>query len=99
MIALAVYSLRNIYTLFRISEKRNNRLNMLGSIVFAVLFLMLLFILNDLSLQFGLVLITMLISDRLIKKYMALISHEENEKLLDSFEDFIKAYKQQKRSK
>jgi len=99
MIVLAIYPLKIIYTLFRICEKRKNKINMYGSITFAIMFLMLLLILDNLALQFGLIVITALVADKLIKKYMALISHEENEKRLDSFEAFIKAYEQQKQSK
>lgn len=98
MLILAVYPLKIIYTLFRICEKRKNSLNMFATITFGVLYLTLLCILDNIALQFALIVIVALITDKLIKKYMALISHEENEKRLDSFEAFIKAYKQQKRS-
>lgn len=96
MLILAVYPLKTIYTLFRICKKRKNSLNMFASIAFSIFYLIVLFKLNNLSLQFSLIVITALISNKLIKKYMALISHEENEKRLDSFEAFIK---QQKRTK
>lgn len=97
ILILAVYPLKNIHTLFRICKKRKNSLNMFATIIFGVFYLTLLFILNDIVLQSALIVIVALIADKLIKKYMALISHEENEKRLDSFEAFIKAYEQQKR--
>lgn len=96
MLILAVYPLKTIYTLFRICKKRKNSLNMFLPIAFSIFYLIVLFKLNNLSLQFSLIVITALISNKLIKKVYGIDKPRRKRKRLDSFEAFIK---QQKRTK
>ena len=72
--------------LCRISHKRENRTHLLGSIALAVIYFFLLVIANEPKKQLFIIAFAVIISYKLLAKYVEIIKKERNEAILDSFE-------------
>lgn len=86
VIVLSFVPIVFISYLCRISHKRENRTHLLGSITLALIYLFLLTIANEPQKQLFIIAFAVIISYKLLTKYIEILKKERNEAILDSFE-------------
>ena len=86
VIVLSFVPIVFISYLCQISRKRENRTHLFGSIALAVIYFFLLIIANQPQKQLFIIAFAVIISYKLLAKYVEIIKKERNEAILDSFE-------------